>query len=79
MEEKIEEEGKSFMKDLIDNIETAVQPSKKRLHFRNLPINKSTLIVNKHEKTHKSGPEHVNNKGKLISAKSIVSKKKTFL
>ena len=46
-EEKIEEEVKSCMKDLIDNVEKAVQPSKKRPNFRKRPINKPTWIVNK--------------------------------
>ena len=73
-EEKIEEEEvKSCMKDLIDNVEKAVQPSKKRPNFRKRPINKPTWIVNK-LKAHESGQEHVNNKGKLILEKKIVSK-----
>ena len=63
------------MKDLIDNVEEAVQPSKKRPNFRKRPINKPTCIVNKRKKAHESGQEHVNNKGKLIPAKKIVSKK----
>ena len=75
MEEKIEEEVKSCMKDLIDNVVKAVQPSKKRLNFRKRPINKPTWIVNKHKKAHESGQEHINNKGKLIPTRKIVSKK----
>ena len=39
-EKKIEEEVKSNMKDLIDNVKKAVQPSKKRRSFRKRPINK---------------------------------------
>ena len=46
-EKKTEEEVKSCMKDLIDNVEKAVQPSKKRPNFRKRPINKPTWIVNK--------------------------------
>ena len=75
MEEKIEEEVKSCMKDLIDNVEKAVQPSKKRSNFRKRPINKPTWIVNNHKKAHESGQEHLNNKGKLNPVKKIVSKK----
>ena len=63
------------MKDLIDNVEGAVQPSKKRPNFRKRPINKPTCIVNKRKKAHESGQERVNNKGKLIPAKKIVSKR----
>ena len=66
--EKKIEEVKSFMKDLTDNIEAALQLSKKRPNFRICPINKPTWIVNKHKKAHESGQEHVNNKGKLIPA-----------
>ena len=39
-EKKIKEEVKSNMKDLIDNVEKAVQPSRKRPSFRKRPINK---------------------------------------
>ena len=60
---KLEEEVKSSMKDLIDNVEKAVQPSKKRSNFRKQPINKPTWIVNKRKKAHESGQEYVNNKG----------------
>ena len=69
------EEVNSFMKDLIDNVETAVQLSKKRPDFRKCPINKPTWIINKHKDAHGSGQEYLNNKGKLIPAKKIVSKK----
>ena len=78
-EEKIEEEVKSCMKDLIDiidNVERAVQPSKKRLNFRKHPINKPTWIVIKRKNVHESGQDHVNNKEKLIPAKKIVSRKR---
>ena len=33
------------MKDLIDNVENAVQPSKKRPNFRKRRMNKPTWIV----------------------------------
>ena len=36
------EEVKSCTKDLIDNIERAVQPSKKRPNFRKRPISNPT-------------------------------------
>ena len=73
-EEKIEE-VKSRMKDLIDNVEKAVQPLKKRPNFRKRPITKPTWIVNKRKKAHELGQDHVNNKEKLIPVKKIVSKK----
>ena len=73
-EEKMEE-VKSCTKDLIDNVEGAVQPSKKKPNFRKRPINKPTWIVNKCKKAHESGQQHMNNKEKLIPAKKIVSKK----
>ena len=38
-EKKIEEEDKSCMKDLIDNVDRAAQPSKKRPNLRKRPIN----------------------------------------
>ena len=38
-EKKIEEEDKYCMKDLIDNVERAAQPSKKRPNLRKRPIN----------------------------------------
>ena len=63
------------MKDLIDNVEKAVQPSKKRPNFRKYPINKPTRIVNRCKKANESGQDHVNNKGKLILARKIASKK----
>ena len=72
---KIEEEVKSCMKDLIDNVERAVQPSTKRPNFRKRPINKPTWILNKRKEAHGSGQEHVSKKGKLIPTKKIVSKK----
>ena len=50
------------MKDLIDNVERAAQPSKKRPNFRKRPINKPIWIVNKHKKAPESGQEHVNNR-----------------
>ena len=74
-EEKLEEEVKSCMKDLIDNVEKAVQPLKKRPNFRKRPINKPTWIVNKRKKAHELGQDHVNNKEKLIPVKKIVSEK----
>ena len=52
-----------------------MQPSKKRPNFRKRRINKPSWIVNKRKKTHESGQEHVNNKGKLIPATKILSKK----
>ena len=64
------------MKDLIENVEKAVQRSEKRPNFRKRPINKPTWIVKKRKKAHESGQEHLNNKGKLIPAKKIVFKKK---
>ena len=70
-EEKIEEEVRSCMKDLINNVEKAVQPSKKRPNFRKRPIDKPTWIVNKRKNAHESGQEHVNNKRKLIPAKKL--------
>ena len=63
------------MKDFINNVEKAVQPSKKRPNFRKRPISKPTWIVNKRKKAHESGQEHVNNKRKLIPGKKIVLKK----
>ena len=76
MEAKIEEdEVKSCMNDLIDNVEKAGQLSKKMPSFRKRPINKTTWIVNKRKKPHESGQEHVYNKRKLIPATKIVSKK----
>ena len=74
-EKKIEEEDKSCMKDLIDNVERAAQPSKKRPNLRKRPINTPIWIVNKHKKVLELGQEHVNNKGKLLPAKKIASKK----
>ena len=74
-EKKTEEEVKSCMKDLIDNVEKAVQPSKKRPNFRKYPINKPTRFVNRCKKANESGQDHVNNKGKLILARKIASKK----
>ena len=50
--EKIEEEVKSWMKDLIDNVKKAVQSWKKRPNFRKCPINKPTWIVNKRKNAH---------------------------
>ena len=61
------------MKDLSDNVEKAVQLSKKRSNFRKRQI-KSTKIVNKHKKANELAQDNVNNKGKLIPAKKIVSK-----
>ena len=61
------------MKDLSDNVEKAVQLSKKRSNFRKSLI-KSTKIVNKHKKANELAQDNVNNKGKLIPAKKIVSK-----
>ena len=63
------------MKDLIDNVEKAVQPSEKRPNFKKRLISKPTWIVKKRKKAHESGQEHLNNKRKLIRAKKIVSKK----
>ena len=74
-EEKIENDIKSCIEDFLDNVEKAVQPSKKRPNFRKRQINKPGWIVSKRKKAHQSGQEHVNNKGKLIPAKKIVSKK----
>ena len=74
-EKKTEEEVKSCVTDLIDNVEKAVQPSKKRPNFRKRPMSKATWIVNRCKKANESGQEHVNNKGKLILAKKIASKK----
>ena len=48
---------------------------RKGRYFRKGPIKKSTWIVNKRKKDNESGQEHVNNKGKLVPAKNIVSKK----
>ena len=78
MEEKIEEEVKSCMKDLVDNVEKAVQSSKKRPSFRKHPISEPTWVVNKHKKSDESGLEHIDNKGKLLPAKKIVSKKDCY-
>ena len=61
------------MKDRSDNVEKAVQLSKKRSNFRKRQI-KSTKIVNKHKKANELAQDNVNNKGKLIPAKKIVSK-----
>ena len=74
-EEKIENDVKSCIKDLLDNVEKAVQPSKKRPNFRKRQIKKPGWIVSKCKKAHQSAQEHVNNKGKLIPAKKIVPKK----
>ena len=61
-------------KDLIDNVERVAQPLKKRPNFRKRSINEPTWIVNNRKKAHESGQEHVNNKGRLIPVKKIVSK-----
>ena len=74
-EEKTEEDFKSCMKGLINNVEKAVEPSKKKSNFRKRSISKPTWIVNKRKKAHESGQEHGNSKGKLIPAKKIVLKK----
>ena len=74
-EEKIENDVKSCIKYLLDNVEKAAQPSKRRPNFRKRQINKPGWIVTKCKMAHQSGQKHVNNKGKLIPAKKIVSKK----
>ena len=62
------------MKDLIDKAEKVVQLPKKRQIFRKCPINKPISIINRCKKAHESGQECINNKGKLMTTKKIVSK-----
>ena len=61
----------SCLKDLL---EKATKP-RKRENVRKRQINSSTWIVSKGQKAVQAGKEHVNNKGKRISAKKTLSKK----